>query len=158
MEIEIQIIQPGNIEDFYELIKVFEIVFEMESFKRPTPAHINNLIKQQNFFAVTAKTNDKIIAGLTLYILDQYYSEKPLAYIYDLAVLTEYQRKGVGRKLIEFVNEYCKVNGCKEVFVQADKADDYAIHFYRSTKPSNEEQVVHFTYKLFGDKLHSKNQ
>jgi aminoglycoside 3-N-acetyltransferase I len=79
-------------------------------------------------------------------VLDQYYSTKPLAYLYDLAVLTEYQRKGVGRKLIEFTNNYCRQEGFKEVFVQADKMDDYALDFYRSTNPTLEEQVVHFSY------------
>lgn len=98
--------------------------------------------------AVTAKCEQKVIAGLTVYVLDQYYSEKPLAYIYDLAVLNEYQRMGVGRKLIAFIRELCRQKGFEEVFVQADKVDDYAIDFYRSTQPTDEEQVVHFYYKL----------
>lgn len=92
--------------------------------------------------------NTKIVGGLSVYILEQYYSKKPLAYLYDLAVLKEFQRKGVGRKLMEFVTRYCRQKGIEEVFVQADKADEYAIEFYRSTKPTNEEQVVHFTYRL----------
>lgn len=124
----------------------------MENFKRPDQTHLKSLLNKETFFAVTAKTEHKIIAGLTVYVLDQYYSEKPLAYIYDLAVSVEYQRKGVGRKLIEFTNEYCKENGFEEVFVQADKVDDYAIDFYRSTKPTSEEQVAHFSYKLTGNK------
>jgi aminoglycoside 3-N-acetyltransferase I len=32
--------------------------------------------------------------------------------------------------------------------VQADKDDDHAIEFYRSTPITNEEQVVHFYYTL----------
>jgi aminoglycoside 3-N-acetyltransferase I len=90
----------------------------------------------------------KIIAGLTVYVLDLYYSEKPLAYIYDLAVLPEYQRIGVGKKLVGFTNEYCRQKGFEEVFVQADKADIHALDFYRSTGPTNEEPVIHFYYKL----------
>jgi aminoglycoside 3-N-acetyltransferase I len=34
------------------------------------------------------------------------------------------------------------------VFVQVNKVDDDAIDFYQSTKPTNEEQVVHFYYAL----------
>jgi aminoglycoside 3-N-acetyltransferase I len=71
-----------------------------------------------------------------------------LAYLYDLAVLPEYQRKGVGKKLINFTNSYCKERGFEEVYVQADKADDYALDFYRSTNPTKEEDVSHFYYKL----------
>lgn len=157
IDMETKIIQLNNFEELNELITVFEIVFEMENFERPSQSHLNNLLNNRNFFAVIAKTENKIIGGLTVYILDQYYSEKPLAYIYDLAVLSEFQRKGVGRKLINFTNEYCKKNGFEEVFVQADKVDDYAIDFYRLTKPTNEEEVVHFNYKLTDEKDKFRN-
>jgi aminoglycoside 3-N-acetyltransferase I len=148
MEPEIKIIKPDELDQLLDLISVFEVVFEMEHFKRPNETYLKSLLKRDNFFAVVARTDGKIIAGLTVYILHQYYSEKPLAYIYDLAVLAEYQRKGVGRKLIEFTNEYCRLQGYKEVFVQADKVDDYALEFYRSTNPTAEEQVVHYSYAL----------
>lgn len=148
MKTQIQLLKPSDLEELNDLISVFEDVFEMKDLKRPNETHLQGLLKKDTFLAITAKAENKIIGGLTVYILDQYYSEKPLAYIYDLAVLTEYQRKGVGRKLIEFTNEYCKQRGFEEVFVQADKVDDYAIEFYRSTKPTAEEQVLHFYYSL----------
>lgn len=147
-----QILQLTEVEELNELISVFEIVFEMKNFQRPSKTHLHNLLNNENFLAVIAKIENKIIAGLTVYVLDQYYSEKPLAYIYDLAVLTECQRKGVGQKLVEFTKEFCRQKGFEEVFVQADKVDDYAINFYRSTQPSAEEQVLHFYYKLTGQK------
>ncbi len=150
METEIQILQHGNVDELNQLISVFENVFEMESYKRPNLSHLQNLLLKDNFLAIIAKADNKIVAGLTVYVLEQYYSEKPLAYIYDLAVLREYQRKGIGKRLIEFTNTYCRQNGFEEVFVQADKVDAYAIDFYRSTNPANEEQVVHFYYKLNG--------
>lgn len=148
MKTEIQLLKPNELEELYELISVFEAVFEMKNFKRPNDKHLQSLLNKDAFFAVVAKIEGKIVAGLTVYVLDQYYSEKPLAYIYDLAVLIEYQRKGIGRKLIEFTNEHCRQKGFEEVFVQADKVDDYATEFYRSTKPTAEEQVVHFFYTL----------
>ena len=148
MNLELQILQSRNLSELKELVLLFANVFEMKNFKLPDETHLRKLLAKENFFAVVAKTNDKIIGGLTIYILDQYYSHKPLAYIYDLAVLTNYQRKGVGKSLIAFTNNFCKQKGFEEVFVQADKVDDYAIDFYRTTKPTNEEQVVHFYYTL----------
>ncbi|HEX2919688.1 MAG TPA: GNAT family N-acetyltransferase [Bacteroidales bacterium] len=152
MKEKIKILQQNNIEEFCELISVFENVFKMDPYTRPGETHLKKLLQNNHFYAIVTLVEKRIIAGLTLYVLDQYYSEKPLAYIYDLAVLPEYQRKGIGRRLVEFTNEYCMKNGFEEVFVQADKVDDYAIEFYRSTKPTDEEQVVHFYYKLPGNK------
>ena len=60
----------------------------------------------------------------------------------------EYQRKGVGKKLIKFTNEFCKQMDFHEVFVQAEKEDGYAIDFYRLTNPSREGDVVQFSYLL----------
>lgn len=148
MEIEIQILKTNDIDKLKELISVFESVFEMEKFNRPSETHLQELLEKQTFFAVIALAENKVVAGLTVYVLDQYYSEKPLAYIYDLAVLTEYQRKGIGKSLIEFTNKYCRQKGFEEAFVQAEKVDKHAIDFYHTTKPTNEEEVVYFAYKL----------
>ena len=84
-------------------------------------------------------------------MLDQYYCKKPLAYIYDLAVLKDFQRQGIGKSLVKHLKEYCKKEGFDEVFVQADRTDDYAVDFYRMTKPTNEEDVIHFYYSLKGN-------
>ena len=149
MQTEIQILQSNDLEELNELISVFGNVFEMGNFKRPSQAHLQNLLNKENFFAVVAKNENRVIAGLTGYVLDQYYAERPLAYIYDLAVLKQHQRKGVGKRLIEFTTQFCREKGFEEVFVQADKVDDHAIDFYRSTKPTDEEQVVHFYYAIF---------
>ena len=124
----------------------------MQNFKRPSQTHLQNLLDNDNFVAVVAKSESKIIGGLTVYVLNQYFSEKPLAYIYDLAVLTPFQRKGVGRELIAFTNAFCKKKGFEGVFVQAEKVDDYAIDFYRLTKPTEELQAVQFYYELFNEK------
>lgn len=148
MDTAIQISKANNIDELNELIAVFENVFEMESYKKPSQLHLQNLLKKENFFAIIAKHENKVIGGLTVYVIDQYYSKKPLAYIYDLAVLTDYQRKGIGKKLMAFTKQFCFEKGMEEIFVQAEKIDEDAIDFYRSTNPTNEEKVVHFSYKL----------
>lgn len=140
--------QTNNLADFKELISVFEVVFEMNDFQAPEDSHLQRVLNNENFLVFIARADEKIVGGLTVYVLDQYYSEKPLAYIYDLAVLTDCQRKGVGRKLIAFTNDYCRSSGFQEVFVQADKIDDYAIEFYRKTLPAIEEETVQFSYDL----------
>lgn len=114
MNLELQILQSDNIKEFKDLIVIFENVFEMKNFNLPSELHLQKLLNQETFYVVTARANNKVIGGLTVYVLDQYYSDKPLAYIYDLAVLTNYQRKGVGRKLIAFTNQYFKERDLKK--------------------------------------------
>jgi len=146
--IELKILAHDDLTDFNALISVFERVFEMRDFKRPPAAHLQKLLHRENFIAMVAKAGDQVMGGLTVYILDQYYSEKPLGYIYDLAVLQEHQRKGVGSRLIAFTKQVGRERNFEEVFVQADRVDGYALDFYRSTKPTAEEDVLHFYYRL----------
>ena len=141
-------LEDSNLTEFVELIKLFEDVFEMKNFSIPSSKHLQKLLNRDNFDVFVALMDNKVGGGLTTYILEQYYSEKPLAYIFDLAVNTNLQRQGIGRKLIAETKKFYNEKGFEEVFVQADKIDDYAIDFYRKTNPSEEEQVIHFYYTL----------
>ncbi|RZS96365.1 GNAT family N-acetyltransferase [Cecembia calidifontis] len=151
MNLELKILQPNEFGDFKKLIQIFEEVFGVQNFTLPSEQHLIKLLNKETFYAIIAKTEDQIIGGLTAYVIDQYYSERPWAYILDLAVLVKYQRKGVGRKLVAFTNQYFKEKGFEEVFVQADEVDAYALDFYRLTQPTEEEKVRHFYYKLTPD-------
>ncbi len=144
----IQTLTSQDVAEFQQLLSVFETVFEMENINRPDISHLQRLLANESFFSVVALSGNAVVGGLTGYILEQYHSVKPLAYIYDLAVLTAYQRKGIGKELMKYTHEYCRQKGYQAMFVQAEKIDDYAIDFYRLTNPTTEEQVVHFTYVL----------
>lgn len=147
MDVEIKILQAKDIEDFNQLLTVFDIVFEYEQYTRPDKEYLQKLLAKSSFIAIVAKMEGRVIAGLTAYALDQYHSNMPMLYIHDLAVLSEYQRKGVGSKLIQFTNAYCRENGFQEMFIQAETEDDYAVKFYRSTQPTGELEVNYFFYK-----------
>ncbi len=142
-------LSSDDIDLFIELIQLFEEVFEMKNFKMPDKSHLQRLLNKEDFKVIVAQADDgQVIGGLTLYILHQYYARQPLGYIFDLAVRTSFQRKGVGQQLINFTRAFCKKEGLEEVFVQADKEDGYALDFYRKTTPTDEEEALHFSYRL----------
>lgn len=148
IDIEIRKLEPSNISEFILVINLFEDVFEMENFSIPKTSYLQKLLEKDSFYVFAAFSGQRVVGGLTSYVLDQYYSEKPLAYIFDLAVDTEMQRKGVGKELIKYTKQYFRMRGFEEVFVQADQIDQNAVSFYRSTKPTEEEKVAHFYYTL----------
>ncbi|TGM76257.1 GNAT family N-acetyltransferase [Leptospira levettii] len=147
LPVETKKLSANELKEFIELILVFEDVFEMKEFQMPNQAYLQALLERDDFFVFVSVIEGKVVAGLTAYLLRQYYSERPLVYIFDLAVQTKWQRKGIGKTLIRNINEYCRKEGMEEVFVQADVADEYALDFYRSTGGQPEE-VIHFTYPL----------
>ncbi len=145
--ITVKKLAPDEIEEFISLIGVFEIVFEMENFTLPRQDHLERLLAREDFHVFVAKQGNRVVGGLTAYSLQQYYSTRPLVYVFDLAVVSELQYKGIGKKLMSAINSYCKETGAEEVFVQADVVDEHAVRFYKSTGGTPEE-VVHFYYPL----------
>lgn len=150
---QIRKLAKSELNEFIELIRVFEEVFEMKDSTLPESEHLQKLLSRNDFFAFAAIENQKVVGGLTAYVLEQYYSTRKLAYVFDLAVKTEFQRQGIGTKLMSAIVNYCRERGFEEVFVQADKIDDYALEFYRSTGITMEEDVSHFYYVLTNDKI-----
>ena len=144
----VRTLEKDHIEDFITLIDLFEKVFEMQDFKRPETEYLLNLLSKPGFKAIAGYMNGEIVAGATIYVLDQYNSTRPLAYIYDLAVSNEHQRKGIGKSVMEYIRTHYKSLGFEEVFVQADEDEDHVLKFYRSTFPTEEEKVRHFNYRL----------
>lgn len=148
MNLEIAKLTQNDIDDFCCLIRVFEEVFEWDNFVFPVKIHLQKVLASPMFMVFVAKADKQLAGGLTAYVLDSYNAEKPSAYIYDLAVLGSFQRQGIGKSLIITLNNYCKKNGFKEVYVQADIVDNHAVEFYRSTPISSELQAIHFTYSF----------
>ncbi len=148
MDTEILKLAHNDLENFSDLIRIFEEIFEWEDFSFPQNPHLQRVLQNPNFIVFVAKTDNKIVGGLTAYVLDRYDAEKPSAYIYDIAVVKNLQRHGIGKLLISNLNDYCQKNGFSEVFVQAETEDMEAVKFYKTTPISSELDVKHFTYSL----------
>ncbi|WP_338814270.1 GNAT family N-acetyltransferase [Bernardetia sp. Wsw4-3y2] len=134
-----------------ELIQIFEVVFEMEDFVLPNDTHLQSLLDNESmiFWVVMLEEHKtkKVIGGLRGYILPSVYYASSEMYLYDLGVHLNFQRKGIGTKLMENLKEYSKNLGYKELFVQADLEDEHAIDFYKKTG-GKAADVIHFSYEL----------
>jgi aminoglycoside 3-N-acetyltransferase I len=142
---KIKKLESGEVGSFEELIEIFREVFEND-FKTPSREHLSKLLKNPDFMVFAAELNGKIVGGLTVYVLHQYYNPKPLAYIYDVGVSPSFQGQGVGKKLMKEVCDYCKANGFDAAYVEAELDDNEAINFYRKTQATHELKALHFTY------------
>ncbi len=135
---------------FKELIEIFNDVFENER-EIPNYAHLHQLLSDPKFIVFVIKLQHKVIGGATVYILHQYYSVRPLAYIYDVGIAKHFQGQGFGKALMAEVCTFCKVNGCEAAYVEAENDDVDAVDFYRKTRYSSEMAAMHFTYSFTDD-------
>jgi len=142
---QIKRLTKEHLADFHALVNVFNMVFEAES-KIGSETHLLKLLSSKNFIALAALTENEVVGGLTAYELPMYYSDSSEIFVYDLAVNPEYQRMGIGKRLIRSLKSHCIKHGIKEFFVMAHEEDKHAIEFYRATGGKS-EKVVNFLYK-----------
>ncbi len=138
-----------NINEFKDLLKVFKEVFEWEEDNTRNTDYLAGLLKNENFLALSAKLDDKVVGGLTAYILPSYETCKSSIYIYDIAVKESFQNRGIGKALIEYLLDYARNNNFLDVFADTEQYDnEAAIGFYKKTPYEEEIKVLQYSYRL----------
>jgi aminoglycoside 3-N-acetyltransferase I len=139
--------QVDNVADLENLLCVYKEVFELSEYILPNPGHVQSLLSNSAIIFLAAFDGTKVVGGLTAYVMPSVYSEKDEMYLYDLAILSDYQRQGIGRALLEELKEKARALNVSEFYVQADIVDEGALAFYRATG-GIEEDVRHFGYPV----------
>ena len=147
---EIKQIAKEELSIFTSMIEMFNSVFEEDHPAIGSQTSLLKLLSNDHFIAIAALIGNEVAGGLTAYKLPMYYSDSSEIFLYDLAVKPQYQRKGIGKGLLQCLKEYCIKNEIKEFFVMAHEEDEHAIEFYRSTG-GRSEKVVNFLYEAEED-------
>jgi aminoglycoside 3-N-acetyltransferase I len=108
----------------------------------PRKAYLERLLGKDDFIAVAAIIDGKVVGGFVAYELRKFEQERSEIYIYDLAVLAPFRRRGIATALIERLRGIAAERGAYVIFVQADHGDDAAIALY--AKLGRREDVLHF--------------
>lgn len=94
--------------------------------------YLQRLLSRPDYWTIAAFMDDELVGGLTAYALPMTRQEMSELFIYDIAVRSDRQRKGVGRMLISTLRAAAEADGIHEIFVPADNEDKHALSFYRS--------------------------
>ena len=145
--VDVRKLRSSDTDKLKELLLLFSDVFGQTAFSMPADAHLQKMLGNPQHLVFTAWRQGVLAGGATAYVLPEFETEGSLVYLYDLAVKTELQRKGIGQQLIAGMKAYCRQQGFAELFVQADEADGYAVDFYRKTG-GEELRAVQFSYRF----------
>jgi len=100
-------------------------------FKENEP--IKNVLKSLEFYYKKAKINvaekDKKIKGVIVFQIEQWW-EGQVIIIQDLAINKEFQKKGIGKLLMNFVERYACNNNIKRIYFGTNKKSP-SIKFYK---------------------------
>jgi aminoglycoside 3-N-acetyltransferase I len=112
---------------FLTIAEVFD-----ESARPSSEAHITALLASDRFWALAVTLGDEIVGGLTAHTLPMTRSASREVFIYDIAVIRDHQRRGVGGLLVTRLRELARDEGIDDIFVAADNEDTHALEFYRA--------------------------
>jgi aminoglycoside 3-N-acetyltransferase I len=150
MDYSIRRLSKNDLDTMRSLNVLFGDVFkDPESYHdhKPSDDYLRDFLDDERNIAVVALQDDKVVGGLVAYILDKFEKQRREVYLYDLAVSTEHQRKGVGRQLLDELKIIARELGAYVVFVQADEGDE-AIAFYESLAPSENLRTRNFDFDV----------
>lgn len=135
-------------EEFQGLLEVFREVFDWEESEFSDSSYLANLMGNPQFLVLVAMVEDKIVRGLTAYLLPGYQTKKSSIFIYDLGVATSFQRQGIGKSLIDKLLDYAKNHQIQDVFVDTELEDNEdALAFYQKTGFDSQAKVAQYTYE-----------
>lgn len=146
-EFKIKKLEKEDVLIFQKMTLMFQEVFEITDHTIPALPYLQRLLETPSFIAYAVVHKNDVVAGLTAYELPLYYSDFPEMFLYDIAVREDFQRKGLGKKLLVSLQNYCQTKNIKLMFVAANEEDKHAIEFYHSTG-GYAEKVVHFNYPI----------
>ncbi|MFC4735262.1 GNAT family N-acetyltransferase [Bacillus daqingensis] len=113
--------------------------------KPPSEAYLLRQLRKEDTLVCAACIEEKVVAGLTAYVMHKLERETCEVYIYDLAVDAAYRRRKIATKLLQYVVEEAKQLGASAVFIQADEGDAPAVALYDKLG----EREVAYHYDIF---------
>jgi aminoglycoside 3-N-acetyltransferase I len=97
-----------------------------------TDAYVDGLLGRPGFLVFAAMDGGRVVGGLTAHVLPMTAYEGAEIFVYDVAVVDDCQRHGVGRRLLGAVRDEASSLGTSSLFVLADNEDTGALAFYRT--------------------------
>lgn len=91
--------------------EVFDGSNQLENYKK---YDVNSDIYQ----IIVAKDKDKIVGSITFYKINLFtFSFQPCLEIFNVCVSKEYRKKGIAKEIFNYIFNYAKENGYKQIFL-----------------------------------------
>jgi aminoglycoside 3-N-acetyltransferase I len=104
----------------------------------PIPGAVRSYLADGRNVFLLAEEAGQAVGFLRATELGQLKSDRPQMFLYEVGVAGGFRRRGIGRKLLEWLLRYCRDRSFEEVFVFTDPANEAAVKLYRSTGGATE--------------------
>lgn len=145
MDFEIKLLQINDLSLLKQLLLLW---LEEEEAPQPLPTdeYLSQLLFKTSFCAIVAIDQNLVVGGLTAFEIPLYFEEGNEMFLYEIGVQANYRKKGVGKLLIQKLQEICTNKGIKTMYVGTEFDNLPAHKLYHRTGGKLEE-IAWFTYE-----------
>jgi aminoglycoside 3-N-acetyltransferase I len=130
-EIRVERLTTGNVDLARALFATMARVFATDA-DVLSDSYLTRLLDRDDFWALAALVDGQVVGGLTAHTLPLTRAEVSEVFIYDIAVVPDWHRQGVGRQLMSTLRSQAAGADIRVAFVSADNEDTHALDFYRA--------------------------
>ena len=125
------IIRNSKSEDFDDLLLLFKQLWpNKELHANDLMTVFNRGIKSDFDKYISAELDDKVIGFCALSIVNNFWQEGYIAYVYAMIVDDSYRGTGIGSSLLEKASDIARLSGCKKIELDSGFPREKAHKFY----------------------------
>ncbi len=146
-KISIENYTPADFESLYDMNQKLYPTMEKNLLVRM----LEEMTRLENYRIFMAKDSGNNMGFSVISIRTDYVEgadRSPTGYLEAIYVEPEYRKEGIGKRLVELGEEWCKENGCSQIGSDTWISHEKARAFHRKLGFWEEDELVHFLKNL----------
>ncbi len=116
--------------DYAELMVLYGIFVGEDRYSRHDGDSFKEVLKSPNNYVFIVEASGKVIGFATVSIKTLVRYPKPVAELDELFVIEEFRKNGIGKQLVDRVEEVAKERDCYRLYIASAKRFETAHTFY----------------------------
>ena len=109
IEPELRRAEIGDEANLRSLVQEFVASFELEPESYKSSFH--QLVRNESAFVMVAESDGQLVGYILGFIHDTFYANGPVGWVEEIMVHSEYRRTGLGGRLMDSFESWCKSRG-----------------------------------------------
>jgi ribosomal protein S18 acetylase RimI-like enzyme len=129
-----------------------ELYGELNTLSTPTvsPERIAAISSSQNTLLFVIEDNSKIIATALVCLCDDVmFGNQPFALIENLVVSANYQREGIGKSMMDYLEAFCLEQNCSKIMLLTSSENRAARDFYSAMGYDPDAKIGFVKYRRY---------
>lgn len=125
---------------------------ELNTLSEPSvlPERIAEISTSDNTYLLVCDDDGEIIATALLCLCqDVMYKSQPFALVENLVVSADYQREGVGKSMMDYIEDFCLQKDCSKIMLQTGNENRDARDFYTAMGYDPDAKIGFIKYRRY---------